>query len=129
MRGKHRTENDSRLRKIRAALQRARQQLLGARKLAANLQQLAEVVIRRRVGRVGSERLLIGADRACAIADRFQRDAKIDMRLRIPGRERHGLAIELAGPLELTIIFCEIALGNQPVGAISRCGLRFFFWL
>ena len=59
LRGKHRTEDDSRLRKIRAALQRARQQLLGARKLAANVHQLAEVVIRRRVGRVGSEDLLV----------------------------------------------------------------------
>ena len=59
LRGKHRTEDDSRLRKIWAALQRVRQQLLGARQLAAKVQKFAEVVIRRRIGRVGSEGVLV----------------------------------------------------------------------
>ena len=51
------------------------------------------------------------------------------MRLRISGSECQGSAIQLAGARRLTIIFCAIALGNQPVGVIGRCELRFFFRL
>ncbi len=67
-------------------------------KLAATMQQLAEVVVRRRIGRVGVEHLLIGAHRPGGIAHGIERDAKIDLRLRIPWSEGQGLAIQFAGP-------------------------------
>ena len=105
-------EHDARLREIRPGAQRLAQQVLGFRRRAALVAQLAEVVAGVRIGRVEGERFLVARGGAGVVAERLERDAQIEMR---PGRlrgEAQRVAVERAGSLELARVLGAVALGN-----------------
>ena len=119
LRDKHERKDDSRLRKVRAALQRKAQQAPRARQLAAPMQQLAEVVVGIRIPRFALERSFMACDRSVDIVKGLQADPEIDVRFRVPGSSRHGLSIQVAGLQKLARAFGPIALIDQPVGDVS----------
>src|SRR6266581_2377326 len=114
-------QHDTRLGKLGLALQRGAQQPFGARELPARIEQVAEIVVRKRVLGIERERRFVGLERAPSVADGLERYAEIEVRLRVSGGSPHRLAILLARLLRIARAFRADALGYHQVGGLP-CG-------
>ena len=61
----------------------------------------------------------MAGDRTVDIAERFQADAEIDVRLGVVRGPRDGLPVQLAGLAKLARAFEPIAFVDQPVGGVG----------
>src|SRR5882724_1925405 len=101
-------------------LDRLAHPLLGIGMAPERIKKLAEVVVRRRIGRFDGKRPLISRLRAGRVTARLESDTEIDMGAGKARRKARRLSIKRTCSREIPGSFGRVALGDEALGVALR---------